>query len=248
MTLTLIGTGKMALALAKGLQQNYTLEIVGRTLDKAQNFINTNKLNASAHCLENFSIEAKEVILLVKPYALASVAQAFKGKANTLYSVLAGTNIKMLHAICANFYVRTMANLAASKSLSMTTITGDSPKQQDAIEIFEAIGSTLWVNTEKELDIATGLAGSGPAYLCLIAEALADGGVRQGLKREDAMKLTSGLFTGFSALLETEHPALIKDGVMSPGGTTAAGYNALEQKGVRAACINAIEEAYKKTL
>ncbi len=84
------------------------------------------------------------------------------------------------------------------------------------------------MEAEKELDIATALSGSGPAYLALVAEALCDGAVREGLKREDAMTLMRGLFKGFGELIQTIHPALLKDNVMSPGGTTAAGYGALE--------------------
>ena len=102
------------------------------------------------------------------------------------------------------------------------------------------------INSEKEIDIATALAGSGPAYLALIAEALADGAVKQGLKREDAMTTMKGLFSGFGELIQEMHPALLKDAVMSPGGTTAAGYGALEDGNVRAACIDAIEQAYER--
>ena len=249
MTLTLIGTGKMSLALAKGLCKTYTLEIVGRTQEKAQSFIDDNAItNASAHCLDGFDVTNKDVILLVKPYALAPVAEKVQGKAHAIYSVLAGTPIKALRDISAEYYVRSMANVAASVGLSMTTLTGDEGAKQNAQDIFNAIGRTLWVGTEKELDVATGLAGSGPALLALAAEALADGAVKQGLKRPDAYILTHGLFDGFAKLLEGEHPALIKDAVMSPNGTTAAAYGALEDHGTRAAFIEAIQRAYQKTL
>jgi pyrroline-5-carboxylate reductase len=82
--------------------------------------------------------------------------------------------------------------------------------------------------------------------LALIAESLADGAVKQGLKRDDAMAIMRGLFGGFGELIQEVHPALLKDGVMSPGGTTAAGYAALEDGNVRSACINAVEAAYKR--
>jgi pyrroline-5-carboxylate reductase len=142
--------------------------------------------------------------------------------------------------------VRSMPNLAASIGESMTTLTGDKEAKKSAISILNSIGKTLWVESEKEIDIATALAGSGPAYLALIAEALADGAVKQGLKREDAMYVMRGLFEGFGTLIQNVHPSLLKDGVMSPGGTTAAGYSALEDGNVRAACMDAIEAAYKK--
>ncbi|HHE05557.1 MAG TPA: pyrroline-5-carboxylate reductase, partial [Epsilonproteobacteria bacterium] len=142
--------------------------------------------------------------------------------------------------------VRSMPNLAASIGKSMTTLTGDEKGKDEATVILNAVGHTLWLETEKEIDIATALAGSGPAYLALIAEALADGAVKQGLKREDAMATMRGLFSGFGELIQEMHPALLKDGVISPGGTTAAGYGALEDGKVRASCMTAIEQAYEK--
>jgi pyrroline-5-carboxylate reductase len=125
-------------------------------------------------------------------------------------------------------------------------LTGDVDYREDAIALFSAIGSTRWLSSEKEIDIATGLAGSGPAYLALIAEALTDGAVKQGLKRDDAMAIMRGLFSGFGELIQEVHPALLKDGVMSPGGTTAAGYGALENGNVRASCMDAIAKAYER--
>jgi pyrroline-5-carboxylate reductase len=161
--------------------------------------------------------------------------------------VLAGTPVaKLKKAFKPKAVVRSMPNLAASVGASMTTLTGDKKGKEEALSILSAIGETLWLGSEKEIDIATALAGSGPAYLALIAESLADGAVKQGLKREDAMATMRGLFSGFGQLIQEVHPAVLKDGVMSPGGTTAAGYGALEKGNVRASCINAIEEAYRK--
>jgi pyrroline-5-carboxylate reductase len=139
-----------------------------------------------------------------------------------------------------------MPNLAAEVGASMTSLVGDSTLQSSAIALFSTIGSVLWLNSEKELDIATALSGSGPAYLALIAESLCDGAVREGLKRDDAMNLMRGLFKGFGELIQTTHPALLKDSVMSPGGTTAAGYGALEKAGVREGCMEAIRLAHER--
>jgi pyrroline-5-carboxylate reductase len=170
-----------------------------------------------------------------------------KGQAKALYSVLAGTKIEIIERhIDAKAYVRAMPNLAATVGKSMTTLTGEFTCKSEAETLFSAIGTTLWVGSEKELDIATALAGSGPAYLALAAEALADGAVKQGLKRDDAMALMRGLFDGFGTLIQNQHPALLKDGVMSPGGTTAAGYGALEAAAVRQGFIAAVEAAYNK--
>ncbi len=246
-TITFIGNGNMALSIAKGLQNNYKIEVVGRSIKKLNNFESNLQTTISKSVLQDFDITNKTIILCVKPNNIQEVGQQFKGKAKVIYSVLAGTTLEQIKAnIQTDAVVRTMPNLAASVQESMTTLTGDIAYKEEAIKLLGAIGPTLWLNSEKEIDIATALAGSGPAYLALMAEALADGAVKQGLKRDDAMKVMQGLFGGFGKLIQTTHPALLKDGVMSPGGTTAAGYGALEDGNVRASCIDAIEQAYKR--
>ncbi len=246
-TLTFIGNGNMALAIAKGLVGKYEIEIVGRNEEKLKKFQAECGENIKYFLLDLFDISNKNIILAVKPNNLEEVGAKLTGKANVIYSVLAGTPIEKIQAhIQSDAVVRAMPNLAASLQASMTTLTGDEAYKDEALKIFSAIGEALWLGSEKELDIATALAGSGPAYLALIAEALSDGAVKQGLKRADATKITEGLFNGFAKLVQTTHPALLKDGVMSPGGTTAAGYAALEEAGVRNGCMQAIEAAYKR--
>ena len=247
MKLTFIGNGNMAKALIEGLVSSYEIEVLGR---------NERSLNALKESLPQITtkvmdatedMSGKNIILCVKPYSLPDLAPKVLGEADAVYSVLAGTSIESLKAqIKAKRYIRTMPNLGASHLKSMTTITGDETLKENALSIFNKIGRSLWLNSENELDIATGVAGSGPAYLALVAEALADGAVNQGLKRADAQILVQGLFEGFAPLLAHENPALIKDGVMSPGGTTAAGYAALERGNVRNAMMEAIEDAYTK--
>ena len=245
--ITLIGNGNMAFSLAKGLLDQYELEVVGRDLSKLELFEKKLQTKITKTLYSDFNADAKTLILCVKPANIVDMKHMLKGRAKTLYSVLAGTTLeKLQHNIYADNYVRTMPNLAANVGKSMTTLTGDTICQEEAKKIFNTIGQTLWVATQKELDIATALAGSGPAYLCLIAEAFADGAVKQGLKRDDAMSLMKGLFAGFGELIQDIHPALLKDAVMSPGGTTAAGYSALEENGVRSGCIKAVENAYKR--
>jgi pyrroline-5-carboxylate reductase len=178
-------------------------------------------------------------VLCVKPHALGKVAAYFKGEAELVISILAATALDTLkNEIKAKSYIRAMPNIAAAYGKSMTTLTGDVSSKDKAADILGAIGKTLWVESEKELDIATVLAGSSPAFLALVAESLIDGAVKEGLKRADAFTLTKGLFEGFAKLLENySHPALIKDAVMSPGGTTAKGYAVLEEHKVRSAFI-----------
>jgi pyrroline-5-carboxylate reductase len=246
-TLTFIGNGNMALSIAQGLKEQYDIEVVGRNMGKLDAFEEALGVSIEKGFLNNFDITDKTVILCVKPYNLVEVGQQLRGRAKVLYSVLAGTTLAALaNHIKTDAVVRAMPNLAATVKRSMTTLTGAADFQDDAVFLFSGIGATRWLSSEKEIDIATGLAGSGPAYLALIAEALTDGAVKQGLKRDDAMAIMRGLFGGFGELIQEVHPALLKDGVMSPGGTTAAGYGALEDGNVRAACMDAVAKAYER--
>ncbi|QFR49618.1 pyrroline-5-carboxylate reductase [Sulfurimonas lithotrophica] len=246
---TFIGNGNMALSIAKGLKNNYDIEVVGRNIEKLNKFEEELGVKVQKHLMDNFDISNKTIIFCVKPANVECVSERLEGKARVVFSVLAGTTIKKLRDnLNPEGVVRCMPNLAASVGESMTTLTGDEEYKKEAQELLGAIGPTRWLASEKELDIATALAGSGPAYLALIAEALADGAVKQGLKRDDAMAIMRGLFGGFGKLIQEIHPALLKDGVMSPGGTTAAGYGALEDGNVRSACIDAINKAYKKAV
>lgn len=248
MKLSLIGSGSMATALALGLEGHFELEIIARNKDMASVLVDKLKNNIDIIDLNDANIENKNIILCTKPYALEEVASKLKGKANSLISILASTSIeKLSKAIEANHIVRAMPNVSAKLNSSTTTITGDKKIQKECMDIFNSIGDVFWVDSEKELDVATAIAGSGPAFLALVAEAMMDGGVKQGLKRDDSIKLVSSLFKGFAPLLNSSHPALIKDSVMSPAGTTAAGYSTLEEYGVRDAFIKAIEAAFAVT-
>ncbi len=246
-TITFIGNGNMGLSIAKGLKEKYNIEVVGRDMKKLDKFEKELGISIAKHHLKNFDVSDKTLLLCVKPANVEEVADTINGTARVIFSVLAGSSVEKLKSnFDTHAVVRTMPNLAASVGKSMTTLTGDTAYREEAEALLGSIGETLWLNSEKEIDIATALAGSGPAYLALMAEALVDGAVKQGLKREDAMVTMRGLFDGFGTLIKEIHPSLLKDGVMSPGGTTAAGYGALEDGNVRAACMNAIEQAYKK--
>ena len=239
----------MAMAIAHGLKnQNgkYTFEFVARDVRKLEAI--KEEFSANIYALEGFDISNKNILLAVKPYALSSVSKQITGEANTVYSVLAGSTLEALKEnISAKNHVRIMPNVAAKFSASTSVITGDVSKKEEALEIFSAIGDTFWVDSEKEIDIATAIAGSGPALLTLVAEAMMDGLVKEGMKRADAISITNSLFKGFAPLISSNHPALIKDSVMSPGGTTAAAYAALEEGAVRSSFIKAVGKAFKVT-
>lgn len=247
-TITFIGNGNMALSIAQGLKNKFKIEVAGRNMEKLDAFEEALNTDIQKHFIDGFDISKRTVLFCVKPANVEEVGKQLKGKADFLLSVLAGTPIEKINKhIKSSATVRSMPNLAAKVGRSMTILTGDEAYREQATELLVTIGETLWLGSEKELDIATALAGSGPAYLALVSEALADGAVKQGLKREDAMSTVRGLFGGFGELIQDVHPALLKDGVMSPGGTTAAGYSALEDGNVRASCIEAISRAFQKT-
>ncbi|HIP02342.1 MAG TPA: pyrroline-5-carboxylate reductase [Campylobacterales bacterium] len=246
MKLTFVGAGNMAEAIIAGVCDKYEVEVIARDQKRLEEL--QEKYDITISKFDNqVDIEGKNIILCVKPYALEEVSKKFVGSAETLLSVLAGSTLQTLkNAVKAEYYVRIMPNLAAKYGKSMSTLCGDEVYKKEAVAICESFGQALWLGSEKEIDIATGVAGSGPAFLALVAEALSDGAVKEGLKREDANVLVRGLFEGFSPLLNENHPALLKDAVMSPGGTTAAGYAALEEGRVRDGFIKAVTKAYER--
>lgn len=248
MKLTLIGNGIMAQSLAIGLINNHEVEMIGRDLDKLK-LIKEKIPKINIKALEDKEdISNKNVIFCVKPYALESVSVRLVGEANVLISILAGTKLDYLKKqIKAKNYIRSMPNIAASTHNSMTTVTGDIDSKAMALEVFSSIGEAVWVNNETHLDIASAITGSGPAFMSLVAEAIADGAVRMGLERHLSQHLVQGLFIGTASLLKHSSPATIKDSVMSPGGTTAEGYAKLEEGKVRASFIKAVEASFIKS-
>jgi len=235
--ITIIGNGKMALAIAKGLKGK--VEVVGRDEEKLKKFCKESGAK-KYYLLNNFDINGKTIILAIKPYALETLN--LKGEAKEVISIMAGKKIDEIKKfIKAKTYSRTMPNVGASNLASTTAIFGG----ETAYNIFSKIGTAIKVNSEKELDIATAIAGSGPAFLALVAEAIADGGVLAGMSREMSYQFTKGLFKSYVSL--DDKPADIKDSVMSPAGTTAEGYKILEENRVRSAFIDAIKGAYEKS-
>ena len=148
--------------------------------------------------------------------------------------------------------VRAMPNTPALVGAGATAIApGQLASETDlatARALFDAVGISV-VLDEGQLDAVTGLSGSGPAYIFLILEALADAGVKVGLSRRTAQRLAAQTVMGSAKLLlETdEHPGRLKDMVTSPGGTAIAGLHTLEEGGLRTTLINAVETATKRS-
>lgn len=242
MNILLIGAGNMGLAMLEGLTK-YNVSVVEKDIQKANNL---KELYPNIEIFNSIpKIDSKVVILAIKPQSLNSLE--IKGKADALISILAGTPLsKLKEKVDAKFYIRAMPNVAAMNKKSVTSVVGDVEFKDRALEILSTIGKAIWLNSEKELDIATGLAASSPAWLAIVAEALADGAVNLGLPRDKAYEYLGGVFEGVGSVLEQKHPALFKDIVTSPGGTTAAGIESLENDKIRASFINAMKSCYNR--
>jgi pyrroline-5-carboxylate reductase len=193
------------------------------------------------------------VVLAVKPQivdkVLAQIAPCWRPE-SLLVSVAAGVSTGVIESKlpAGARVIRTMPNTAATVLAGATAICrGTHASDADvalAEQLFGAIGRTV-VLDESLMDAVTGLSGSGPAYVMLIIEALADGGVKVGLHRDTALMLAAQTVYGSAKLLlETgEHPGRLKDMVTSPGGTAIAGLHTLEAGGLRTTLINAVETA-----
>ncbi len=248
MKISIVGYGAMAKAILNGMKNGKwkmeNVEIVGRNEEKMKKL--SNELGCKYSLIDGYDITDKIVILAVKPYALQEVSMRIKGEADILISILAGKSLSELEKyIKAKSYIRAMPNIAAKYQASITAITGDKNAKEKAFEILSKIGDIIWVNNDDEIDMATAIIGSGPAFLAIIAEALSDGGVYIGLKRETSDQLSRGLFKSFASL--KENFADIKNSVMSPKGTTAEGIKTFESNGLRGIIMKGIIDSYEKS-
>lgn len=199
---------------------------------------------------------ANVVFLAVKPQAMPGVLAELAGKipAETLIiSIAAGVTLAQLcGGLKTERVIRVMPNTpclvgqgASAFALGSGATAADA---QLAEKLLGAVGFAARVE-EKLLDAVTGLSGSGPAFVYMMIEALSDGGVRMGLPRDLATALAAQTVRGAAEMVleGKEHPAVLKDRVASPGGTTIAGIHALEDRGLRGALIAAVEAATRRS-
>jgi len=197
------------------------------------------------------------IVLAVKPQILkqvvADIAKYFD-PSKLVISIAAGVAMESIES-CAKQelkLIRVMPNICVSVGEGISAIAGGKHATKEdlmvAKAIFDSSGRSLFVE-ENLLDAVTGLSGSGPAYIFLIIDALADAGVKVGLARSDALLLASQTVLGSAKMLiETgEHPGRLKDSVTSPGGTAIAGLHTLEEGGLRTTLINAVEVATQRS-
>jgi len=256
-----IGCGKMASAILQGVAKS------GKFQGQPLLLSSRNQVRAAelaAHCgaeaaesNQALAVAADVIVVCVKPDDVGSVLgelkEALTGK--LVVSIAAGLPISRLRQFAGNGarIIRVMPNTPALVHRGATAFSRSAEVlDEDAElvnELFGSVGRVFEV-PESALDAVTGLSGSGPAYIYTVIEALADGGVLMGLPRALALELAAQTVVGAGEMvLQTQmHPAELRDMVSSPGGTTIAAIEALEEGGLRAALIGAVRAATEKSL
>jgi pyrroline-5-carboxylate reductase len=256
-----LGAGKMASALGRGFVQAGLLAgehlIASDVAEGARK--NFTEAAGGRATLSNLDVlkTSDVIILAVKPdqvdEVLAEIKPHFEPR-HLLISIAAGVTLARMEAGLGSRsrVIRVMPNTPALVGACAAAFApGKGATPEDgllALRLFSSVGLAFQTK-ETLLDAVTGLSGSGPAYVCLIIEALSDGGVAAGLPRDVATKLAAQTVLGTAKMvLETGlHPGVLKDMVTSPGGTTIEGLHELENAGVRGALINAVRAAAKKS-
>ncbi len=197
---------------------------------------------------------ADTAILAVKPQDMGSVAGTLRNDA-LLLSIMAGVTISAMaktfdHGAIVRVMPNTPATIGEGMSVWTATATVTDAQKKFAGDLLGACGRQLYVASEKKLDMATALSGSGPGYVFLMIEAMIEGGVIVGLTRAEAQEMAIQTVYGSAAyaLQSSDSPADLRARVTSPAGTTAAGLQELEKAGVRAAIIEAIRAAHQRSI
>ncbi|MBZ9752369.1 pyrroline-5-carboxylate reductase [Deinococcus sp. HMF7620] len=254
MKLAIVGVGKLGLALlegvtARGVIPANEIGLLDTNAPRAQEIA----ARSGARVLVPGDLaRAERILISLQPRVFPEAAEWLAQENAGYISTMAGVSVTALtRRLGTKRVVRVMPNLAATIGLSQTAITGpreagDAGDLAFARTLFGAVGDTYEL-PEHLFNAFTGMSASGPAYAAVVAEALADGGVRMGLPRPLANELAAKLLVGAGELLQRRaHPGLLKDEVASPGGTTIAGLAALEASGVRGGLIEAVVQATRR--
>jgi len=259
--IVLVGGGVMGTALCRGLIESGVAtpgNIVVADIDPSKRkTLDATFSVRTVSSAKEAAQAARLVFLAVKPQSFQDVAADLSGKIPAealVISIMAGMHTKTIcSSLDHDLVIRAMPNAAASVRQSMTVwyACESVPSEQRSVAAaaLAAIGDQLEVDAEATLDVATAVSGSGPAFICLAAEALIEGAVAVGCPRGLAERLVSRTLVGAAALLRQPgaHPGSVRESITSPGGTTAAGLMALESRAVRAAYAEAVRAAYARS-
>ncbi len=260
--ITIIGLGNMGNALLRGLLKSPGLDGKGLALfdvdPERVKLLAVGSRVTGLGSLSDVQSEKNVVILCIKPQDLQSVANGLRGRLSPsclLISILAGKKMESVAQELAfeGPVVRAMPNIAAVIAQAATAMVANpvcSSEQRDIAEIiFKGVGEAFWTK-ESLMDTVTGLSGSGPAYIYMVIEALADGGLKMGMPRDLALKLATQTVLGAAAMVKETglHPAILKDQVTTPAGTTISALHELEERGLRSMFVSAVEKATNRSV
>jgi pyrroline-5-carboxylate reductase len=257
-----VGAGQMATALGAGFVRAGLVAAVNLVAADLDEKASAKFAEATGGKVTDSNIEAAKaaevLFLAVKPQQMAGVSRGLKGKIPSdalVVSIAAGVRLAQLAAWLGDDVrlVRVMPNTpclvghgACAFALGAKATAADAELTE---KLLRAVGAA-WQVDEKMLDAVTGLSGSGPAFAYMMIEALGDAGVRMGLPRAVASALAAQTVRGAAEMVVAtgEHPAVLKDRVASPGGTTIAGLQALENGRFRGTVIAAVEAATRRSI
>jgi pyrroline-5-carboxylate reductase len=259
MKISFIGGGTMGEAIIKSLLAKGVAkpdDILASDVSETRQDILKNKYRIKVIADNKGVVKGADVVVLaIKPQELDKIMVELKGlePSQLVLSIAAGMSLETLReGLGHSTLVRAMPNMPAQVGEGMTvwTVTADvNQKQKDMAQaILAALGKEIYVASEKYIDMATAVSGSGPAYVFLTIEALVDAGVHIGLPRDMAEKLVVQTVLGSARAVEVmgKHPAELKNMVTSPGGTTTEGLLQLETGGLRSLLLQAVIAAYNK--
>jgi len=255
-----IGAGNMASAIISGIVKNELLDaknvivydIDSLKLDEMAAELHISKVATLLDAVENSQI----IFMCIKPNVMEPVLQEIKDKLNekSIVSIAAGWSAKRIKDVIGKDkkVLRLMPNtpLMAGEGMTIFETPSDIPAEDNNLvkAIFNALGQTAEAS-EKLMDAVTAVSGSGPAYVYLLIDAIADGGVLQGLPKDLALKLAAQTVLGSAKMvLDTgKHPCALKDAVCSPGGTTIEAVKVLEDNAFKGTLIQAVEACAEKS-
>jgi pyrroline-5-carboxylate reductase len=258
----IIGVGKIGETLLNGMIKNNLVKkenLAGSTAQEGHAQEINKKYGIKTYINNKEMISGKDIIILaIKPQTMKKVLSDIKdiiSEKQLIISIAAATSTQFIEECLEKNIpvIRAMPNTPALINEGITVVCPgrfvDKSHIQIAIDIFGAVGLVEVIHREELMDVVTALSGSGPAYAYIIIESLTEGGVRMGLPRELAQKLTTQTLLGASKMvLETGmHPALLKDAVTTPAGVTVDGLMELEDGGIRVTLIKAVSRATEKS-
>lgn len=256
-----IGGGNMAEAIIRGLLSGGVPAeniFVAEPVEKRREYLSASYSVMTTGDNRDAASFGEIIILAVKPQVCLEALRALSGEesAGKLFiSIMAGVKTKTIETALSKGtrVIRVMPNTPALVLEAASAVSpGACAKPDDvslALDIFNLLGTACSVD-EKLLDAVTGLSGSGPAYVYTFIEALSDAGVKNGLPRDIATRLAAQtVFGAAKMVLETgEHPAMLREKVTSPGGTTIAGLHVLEQQAFRGSVMTAVDSATHRSM